>query len=74
MKSINWKIKLSSRKFWSAVVAFITSIMTAFNVTDLQVSQVTIIVTGIGALCVYMLAEGMSDKARVAEDNNTTEE
>jgi hypothetical protein len=62
--NINWKQKLSSRKFWAAVAAWVTSLLAAFNVTDSAIAQVTIIVTGIGSLCVYMLAEGMTDKAR----------
>lgn len=61
---IDWKQKLSSRKFWAAAAAWVTSILTAFNVTDNVIAQVGIIIAGIGSLCVYMLAEGMTDKAR----------
>jgi hypothetical protein len=60
---IDWKRKLSSRKFWAAVSAWLTSLLTAFNVTENHIAQAGIIVAGIGSLCVYMLAEGMADKA-----------
>lgn len=62
--NINWKQKLSSRKFWAAAVAYITSILTAFNVSDNVVVQITAILTGVGALAVYMLAEAYVDGKR----------
>ncbi len=74
---IDWKTKLSSRKFWAAVAAFATALLTAFNVTDNVIAQVSIIVGGIGSLCVYMLSEAMVDKAKAigetkeGENNDT---
>jgi len=61
---INWKQKLSSRKFWAAVAGWVTSLLTAFNVTENVIARVGLIVAGIGCLAVYMLAESMVDKAR----------
>ncbi|MCL2670536.1 MAG: hypothetical protein FWF10_00675 [Clostridiales bacterium] len=61
---INWKSKLASRKFWAAVAAWITSVLTAFGVTDNIIARVSLIVAGIGALAIYMLAEALTDKAR----------
>ena len=62
MKTIDWKRKLSSRKFWTAVAAWMTSLLTAFNVMENHIAQTAIIVSGIGSLCVYMLAESMVDR------------
>jgi uncharacterized membrane protein len=64
MEKINWKAKLSSRKFWAAVLAWLTSLLTAFGVTDSIIARVSIIVAGFGSLAVYMLAEALTDKAR----------
>lgn len=61
---IDWKAKLSSRKFWTAVVAYITALLGSFNVGDNVTAQVALIVTGIGALAVYMLAEAKADAGR----------
>lgn len=69
MKNINWKQKLSSRKFWVALVGFITSILVAFNVPTLTVEQVTAIVMGGGTLIAYILSEGFIDSKRVEEGN-----
>lgn len=78
MKNINWVQKLSSRKFWAAVVAYVTSLLTAFNMAESNVSQIALIISGIGALAVYMFAEGMVDQGRnskviLVEDVNDEE-
>ncbi len=62
--NINWKQKLSSRKFWAALVAWLTSLLTAFGVGENVVARVSIIVAGIGSLAVYMIAEAKADQAR----------
>ena len=62
---IDWKRKLSSRKFWAMLAALILSVLTAFGVPELKSEQVVVIATGIGAISVYMLAEGAVDKEAV---------
>jgi hypothetical protein len=63
---IDWKAKLSSRKFWAAVAGWATSLLTAFGMAENTAAQVSLVIAGIGSLAVYMLAEGMTDKARAA--------
>jgi hypothetical protein len=58
---IDWKQKLSSRKLWCAVAAWVTSLLTAFNVSENIIAQTGIIIAGIGSLCVYILAESHVD-------------
>lgn len=70
---INWKQKLSSRKFWAALAAWVTSLLTAYGVTNNVIAQVGLIVAGIGALVVYMLAEAKTDIARNAKGGETNE-
>jgi len=57
-------LKLTSRKFWAAVAAWLTSLLTAFNVSENVTARVAVIAAGIGALAVYMFAEGLSDHNR----------
>ena len=64
MKKIDWKRKLSSRKFWCAAVSFTAALLVAFNVNSLTVEQITLIVSGIGALIVYILGESYVDAKR----------
>lgn len=70
---IDWKSKLSSRKLWIAVGAWITSLLTAFNVSESVIARVAIIVSGIGALVVYVLAEAYIDGKRAAAVQPTVE-
>ena len=65
---VNWKQKLSSRKFWAALVGFITPVLIIFNVPNLTIEQVTAIVTSCGALIAYILSEGYVDANRGGTD------
>lgn len=72
MKNIDWKRKLTSRKFWAAVVGFVTPTMLAFGVSDSIVTQVAGIIMA-GATCIaYIIGEGLVDANRT-ETTNTTE-
>ena len=61
---IDWRRKLSSRKFWAAVVGFVTAIMVAFGMDALTIEQVVALVTGASVLIAYIFGEGMVDAAR----------
>lgn len=61
---INWKQKLTSRKFWAAAIGFVTAVMTAFNVNDLTIEQVIAIITACSTLIAYIIGEGLVDSAR----------
>ena len=61
---VNWKQKLTSRKFWAAAIGFITPILIVFNVPDLTIEQVTAIITSGGALIAYIIGEGFVDANR----------
>ena len=62
--SIDWKRKLTSRKFWVAVVAFITPLMLAFGVAEDSVTQIVAIVMAGADVLAYIVAEGMVDSTR----------
>ena len=63
---INWKQKLTSRKFWMAVVGFITPLLLAFGVAETDVTQVTAIIMAGADVLAYILAEGMVDAKNTA--------
>ena len=58
---IDWIKKLTSRKFWVALVGFITSLLIAFNVDAGSVEQITSIIMSGATLIAYILAEGFID-------------
>lgn len=61
---INWKQKLSSRKFWALVVGFVSPLLLAFGVGESTVTQVAAIIAAGGAVVAYLFAEGMVDASR----------
>lgn len=64
MEPINWKQKLTSRKFWALIAALVTSVLTGLA-TESQIAHVVSIVSGIGACVAYMFAEAKVDAARI---------
>lgn len=58
---IDWKKKLTSRKFWMAVVAFITPLMLAFGVAETEAAQIVAIIMAGADVVAYIIAEGMVD-------------
>lgn len=62
---IDWKRKLTSRKFWAAVVGFVTPLLLAFGVSQEQTTQIVSIITSAGVLIAYIIGEGLVDSMRV---------
>lgn len=66
MRMINWKQKLTSRKLWMAVAAFVTLILTAVGVSDNVVAQVSAIITAGATIIAYIVGEGLVDVSLAA--------
>ena len=58
---IDWLRKLTSRKFWVALVGFITALLVAFNVDAGSIEQITSIIMSFASLIAYIVAEGFVD-------------
>lgn len=58
---IDLKKKLTSRKFWMAVVAFVTPLLLAFGLGENEVTQVTAIIMAGADVVAYIIAEGLVD-------------
>ena len=65
---INWKNKLTSRKFWIAVVAFITPLLLSFGLSESTVTQIVAIIMAGADVLAYIIAEGMVDAKNAAAD------
>ena len=65
MNKIDWKKKLTSRKFWVALIGFISSLLVAFNVDSGSVEQITSIIMSGATLISYILAEGFVDASNI---------
>ena len=62
MKS-DWKRKLTSRKFWTALIGFITPIMLAFGASQHAATEVAAIIMAGGSLIAYIIGEGLADSS-----------
>lgn len=58
---IDWKRKLTSRKFWAAVVGFVTAIVTVFAIPHITAEQVEVLGWALAALIAYIVGEGLVD-------------
>lgn len=73
MKNIDWARKLTSRKFWAAVVGFVTPLLTMAQVPENTVVQVTAIIMAGGTLIAYIIGEGLTDAAAVDKQEESDE-
>lgn len=60
---IDWKRKLTSRKFWLAVIGFVTAILIYLNVDGDTIERVTALIMAGGTFIAYIIGEGMADSA-----------
>ena len=63
MTQIDWKRKLTSRKFWLAVCSFITGLLLAFKVDADTTETVGGIIMSGAAVVAYIIGEGLADAA-----------
>ncbi len=66
---IDWKKKLTSRKFWVAVVGFVTPLLLAFGVTEEVVTQVASIIMAGATAAAYIIGEGLADSRGGGNEN-----
>ena len=63
MNKINWKTKLSSRKFWAMVIAVASALLVLFGVQEPTRGQIVALIAEVGALSAYIIGEGVVDAA-----------
>lgn len=60
--------KLTSRKFWAAVVGFVTGLLIYFGKTAEQAEQITALIMSGASVVAYILGEGLIDAASAKAD------
>ncbi len=66
---IDWKRKLSSRKFWMALSGLVAALLLAFGAEQNTVSQVTACITAAASVAAYILGESLVDAAGARQDD-----
>ena len=58
---IDWSRKLTSRKFWMAAIAFITSLILIFGGSQEQANKIAGVILQGATLLAYCIGEGFAD-------------
>ena len=64
MEKINWKNKLTSRKWWTSITSFTTLMIIACGGTESTATQVASIIMAGAVVIGYTIGEGLIDSAR----------
>lgn len=62
---IDWKRKLTSRKFWMSIASFVAMLLVCFGKDASWVEKVTALIMAGGTVIAYVIGEGMTDKASI---------
>lgn len=62
---IDWKKKLTSRKFWAAVCNFVGMLVMAFGASSGTAEKITALIMAGATVIAYIIAEGLVDAANV---------
>ena len=66
--------KLTSRKFWAAVVSFVTMLIVALGVAEDTATQVGSIIMAGATMMAYIIGEGLVDASSTTEKTETKTE
>lgn len=70
MNKIDWKRKLTSRKFWVAIIAFVTLLLIFFGVPQATANQVAEIIMAGAVVITYIVGEGLVDAGNKEDKND----
>ena len=63
--NINWKRKLTSRKFWLSVAAFVSLLIIACGKDKTVAEQVSAIIMAGATVIGYVIGEGLTDSTNI---------
>lgn len=60
---MDWKTKLTSRKFWTAIAGFVSMMAMALGADEASATQITALIMAGASVIAYIVGEGMIDSA-----------
>jgi hypothetical protein len=66
---MDWKCKLTSRKFWLAVIGFVTPLIIALGADSNQAAEVSAIIMSGASVVAYIIGEGLTDSANANKED-----
>ena len=70
MKKIDWKRKMTSRKFWLSIASFVSMLMVAFGQSESTATQVTSLIMAGATVIGYVIGEGLADSGNAANEKS----
>ena len=67
---IDWKRKLTSRKFWMSIVTFVSMMVVACGGSQDKATQIASLIMAGAAVVAYVIGEGMADAAGIAREED----
>ncbi len=67
---IDWKRKLTSRKLWVSIAAFVSLLIVALGGTENEAAQVSALIMAGATVIGYVIGEGLVDAAYKKETKN----
>lgn len=67
MKGIDWKRKLTSRKFWVSIASFVAMMWIACGGAESQANQITALIMAGATVIGYTIGEGLADAGNTEE-------
>ena len=69
MEKIDWIRKLTSRKFWAAIVGLVTGPLIYLGKSEAETAQIGALIMSAASVVAYIVGEGLIDAAREKGDN-----
>lgn len=61
---VDWKSKLTSRKFWMAIIGFVTGLLKYLDMDAEKVEQIGSLILMGASVVAYIIGEGLADAGR----------
>lgn len=72
--SMDWKRKLTSRKFWLSVASFVTMLLVYFGKSENEAAQIAALIMAGATVIGYVIGEGLADSSgNIPEDKSESE-
>ena len=71
MTKIDWKRKLTSRKFWTAIASFVSMLIVAMGGAETVATQVTALIMAGASVIAYIIGEGLADAGNAGADDES---
>lgn len=66
---IDWRRKLTSRKFWVAIATFVSMLLVYFGDSASDAEQVSALIMAGATVIAYIIGEGLADAGNKDENN-----